>query len=184
MSYCDKAAAVEGRLDALITQAGPEPANTAAADITATGVKSVDFKTVPGGTAAAGVLYSGMAFGTVTNGASAPTSIVFYLYWGGIAGVQILQFSLPAAGLVAGASNLGWKVTWDVAWQSATEATAVMEVFWHTGSGPGNSQPWLVTSDTTGLATSADENLTLAASWGGGSGTTIHTHASHITRRG
>lgn len=181
---CDKASAVESRLNALITQAGPELANVSIADITTTGVKSIDFKTVPGGTAAAGVRHSGLAFGTVTNGAVAPTSIVFYLYWGGIAGTQILLFSIPAAGLVANASQLGWRVRWDLVWQSASEATGVMEIFWHTAAGPASSVPWIVTFDATGLSTTSDENLTLAASWGGGTATTIHTYASHITRVG
>jgi hypothetical protein len=180
----DKAYSVELRLAALVNQAGPRAANTSITDVTATGIKTLDSLSVPGGTAAADVWYDGDAYGQITNGVSAPTNVSFYLYWGGTGGTQLCLFSIPAAGLVASASALGWHLRWGLDWQSATEATGWMEIFWHTGSGPANSQPWLFTFDITGLSTSSSMNLTLAASYTGGSGSTIHTFASHIRRRG
>lgn len=180
----DKSYAVQARLDDLATKGSWRPATIGIADITTTGVKSLDFLTVPGGTAAATVEHGGLAYGTITNTATPPTGWSFYLYWGGTSGTQLVQFSVPSSGLVASISQAGWRAAWGLDWQSATECTGWMKVTWHTGSGAGNCQTGLVTFDVTSLSTTGDMNLTFAGSFGGGSGTTIHTYASRITRKG
>ncbi len=180
-SPSDKTYALWDRFDVLEDAIGPVPCGTGYSDITATGPTAIDHLTVPGGTCAASVKYAVDAWGTFTFGATPPVTALFCLYWGGTGGTVLVQLDIPAAGLWANASGQGWTLTGSVAWESATVATARLNLGWRTAAGVANSISWHVTSRVTGLTSGTDKDLTLAWGWVSGSAT-LTVRACHISR--
>jgi len=185
----DKAYDTQARLDALITQAGPELANASISNITGGGPVVIHSKTIPASTLKAGVLWTMYAAGTLAA-TTAPTAGNLEVDWGPVgtplSGTQLGNLALPAAALswMAPASAMPWICKVKLFGLSATEIATAIELKWRLGGGVANSVDYHTITDIAGLTSNVDRDVCLA--WGktGGTGITFATYAAHIGRRG
>lgn len=159
---------------------GPYPITVSNASAT-----SLGFMTVPQGDVETGTTYDIHATGFFSTGASVPSSAVFNLHWGGIAGTNIGSLTIPGT-ILANASTLGWTFDAEANWASTTEVIVTITVGWHTATGVGGSTVYFTVSDTTGLVTnSGNKNLSLGFVWGTApSGTSLTCNAFRAGRLG
>ena len=145
---------------------GSQLANIGGTTVTTVSLTSLGFLTVPAFDVEAGASYQVHASGSFTTGGSAPSSATFGVYWGGVGGVVLASLAVPAAGLITGASGLGWAVDAEVNWISTTQAETTLTLKWHTASGVAGSVEWFAVSNVSGLATGGIKNLSLGFTWG------------------
>lgn len=179
----DKSYATEARFSTFMNQAGPVMATVGQSPITTTGLHALAFASIAGGTIGGGERYRGKSFGTFNiPGLPSPSSVDFFIYWRGVAGDQIVDLSIPSAGITGPLTNLGYVAEMEAIWQSATELTVHLSLDWHTASGASGSSRYFSTKDVTGLSTAATNNLTLAYSFTGAALCTLTPYASYVAR--
>jgi len=164
----EKSRATEARFAAFMRQAGPVrgAVDNAVIGPSGGGVNTaVAHYTVPAADAAllsGGEAFEAFAHGGFSTGGTAPTLMMFTLYWNGVGGSSLCSLTVPAAGLWANAASAGWSVKCHVTFVSATEAETTIELNWRTATGVAASVTWTSTQNQAGLTTSGDRDLTLA----------------------
>jgi hypothetical protein len=176
-----KSISTENRLDLLIAQSGPAPADVVVPDITATGNKHLAHMTIPGGTVQGSERYEGFGHGTFSTGNPAPTAMTFTVYADGVGSGIIAQLAVPAGGLWINAAGAGWICQFTVLWLDASTASCSLRIWWHTATGAVGSVVYFTVQNLGSIDTSADRDLTLAFGFTG-TGVTFRTSGVHIYR--
>jgi hypothetical protein len=182
MSTAEKAYDVEARLTAHVNGT---LANIGIADVTTTGNKSLGNSgdQIPAGVLAGGEHWECDAAGQFATGATAPASMTFTIWYGGLGSTALINFAMPAAGLWANAAAAAWRLQAEIVWQSATECTTVMTLFWRSAAGLNNSVSWTAFSDISAIDTTGAHVLTLGFAFTTPGTMTLSTSFSHFTRK-